>query len=597
MNPISNSASNNINNASTSAPAPSTRLHFGAIDAAAIAAQSSSVSYTSLIQTVTESFLSSMSVISASTGRSLDELDSGPSGLTHVPIGSEQRAILDDFERKKRARALAVPTNDNKVRRRLRRYGLPITLFGEGPGDRRDRLRDVMTSRFEGGMDIDGEETDDSDSEDDSDESEDEQEIDEEFFYPGGEYLAETRRYISQWSLPRASKRLAAQRAEIQVNLISRKKTKLEWFSHLKTFSFSASQIGDERPLGYCRFSPNSRLLATGSWSGLCKLWSIPDAERVLTLKGQKERVSGIAFHPGSTLSQTSGSLNLVTSGMDGKVNLHSFESELPIGELVGHEMRVARVNFHPSGRFIGTASFDKTWRLWDAETSIELLMQLGHSRQVFDIGFQCDGALVATAGMDAIGRVWDLRSGRSIMVLQGHVKPILTLDWSPNGHILATGSEDNSIRIWDVRQAKCTYTIPAHTNLVSNVKFWSAGDGYESKGASLNWKLTDSPRFRRGDDEDVDMDPSADMRDDDEEEDDKEDSGGLSLKKQLLTGGHLVSSSYDGTCKIFSEGDWKPLKSLAGLEGKVMGCDVSNDGKFIATASYDRTFKLFSPE
>ncbi len=29
----------------------------------------------------------------------------------------------------------------------------------------------------------------------------------------------------------------------------------------------------------------------------------------------------------------------------------------------------MCRINFHPSGRFLGTTSFDKTWRLWDLET------------------------------------------------------------------------------------------------------------------------------------------------------------------------------------------------------------------------------------
>ncbi|KAJ3357539.1 U4/U6 small nuclear ribonucleoprotein Prp4 [Entophlyctis luteolus] len=473
-----------------------------------------------------------------------------------------------------------------------------------------------MTARFEAGLDIDGNDSENADSDDDSESDSEDQDSDEEFYYPGGEYLVDTRQYIAQWSLPRASKRLAAQRAEVQVSVISRKKTKLEWFTHLKrylsrvsdilglqTFTFTASQIGDDRPLSICRFSPNSRLLVTASWSGLAKIWSIPNFEHVLTLKGQKERVSGISFHPGSTLSQNSRELNVVTSGMDGTVNLHNFESDLPVGELLGHKKRVARVNFHPSGRFIGTASYDRTWRFWDAETTVELFMQKGHSREVFDIGFQGDGALVATAGLDAVGRVWDLRSGRSIMVLQGHVKPIFTLDWSPDCHTLATGSEDNTIRVWDVRQAKSTYTIPAHTNLVSNVKFWTAGDGFESTGAGDSWKMTDPPRFSKGEDDDVDMDPAVDMRDSDDDDEngardvDKHDDGSLSLRKQLLTGGHLVSSSYDGTCKIFSVGDWKPLKSLAGLESKVTGCDVSGDGRFIATASYDRTFKLFAPE
>jgi U4/U6 small nuclear ribonucleoprotein PRP4 len=43
----------------------------------------------------------------------------------------ENQVILDELERKKKARTLAVPTDDTKVRARLREIGEPITLFGE----------------------------------------------------------------------------------------------------------------------------------------------------------------------------------------------------------------------------------------------------------------------------------------------------------------------------------------------------------------------------------------------------------------------------------------------------------------------------------
>lgn len=43
----------------------------------------------------------------------------------------ENQVILDELERKKKARNLAVPTDDNKVKARLREIGEPITLFGE----------------------------------------------------------------------------------------------------------------------------------------------------------------------------------------------------------------------------------------------------------------------------------------------------------------------------------------------------------------------------------------------------------------------------------------------------------------------------------
>lgn len=43
----------------------------------------------------------------------------------------ENKLILDELERKKKARNLAVPTGDNQVKARLREIGEPITLFGE----------------------------------------------------------------------------------------------------------------------------------------------------------------------------------------------------------------------------------------------------------------------------------------------------------------------------------------------------------------------------------------------------------------------------------------------------------------------------------
>jgi len=64
---------------------------------------------------------------------------------------------------------------------------------------------------------------------------------------------------------------------------------------------------------------------------------------------------------------------------------------------LSGHESRVCRVNFHPSGRYLGSASYDGTWRLWDVERGDELLLQEGHSKEVYAIAFQQDGALVAS--------------------------------------------------------------------------------------------------------------------------------------------------------------------------------------------------------
>lgn len=57
------------------------------------------------------------------------------------------------------------------------------------------------------------------------------------------------------------------------------------------------------------------------------------------------------------------------------------------------------RVVFHPSGNYLGSASYDGTWRLWDVqrEEQAELLVQEGHSKEVYVVQFQDDGALAAS--------------------------------------------------------------------------------------------------------------------------------------------------------------------------------------------------------
>lgn len=59
-------------------------------------------------------------------------------------ISKDKQALLDEFERRKKARHVNVSTDDNEVRQNLRQLGEPICLFGEGPAERRSRLRDLL---------------------------------------------------------------------------------------------------------------------------------------------------------------------------------------------------------------------------------------------------------------------------------------------------------------------------------------------------------------------------------------------------------------------------------------------------------------------
>lgn len=94
----------------------------------------------------------------------------------------------------------------------------------------------------------------------------------------------------------------------------------------LQDYTGWSSQVADERPVSQCAFSPDSKLLVTGSWSGGCKVWSVPDCNLVTTLAGHADRVGGVAFHPESTLSLDKSVANFATSGAEGSVKLWSLD-------------------------------------------------------------------------------------------------------------------------------------------------------------------------------------------------------------------------------------------------------------------------------
>ncbi|KXN87402.1 U4/U6 small nuclear ribonucleoprotein Prp4 [Leucoagaricus sp. SymC.cos] len=502
----------------------------------------------------------------------------------------ENKVILDELERKKKARALAVPTDDNRVRARLREIGEPITLFGERAADRRDRLIYVLSqinaARGEDALPIE------------SESSEEESENEEEFYTPGSLELLEARRRIAEFSLPRAQKRVARQHLDSRMELGRIVDIRKKVFNEVKRFSNLGSQIGDERPLGQVRFAPNNEILATGSWSGTVKLWNVPACTEIRALRGHNDKVSGVAWHPQATLTQSTDAVNLASGAGEGNVDLWSMNSSQPLSVLKGHQDRVCRVAFHPSGDYVASASFDTTWRLWDVNTSKELLLQEGHSKEVFAVEFQDDGALAVSGGLDAIGRVWDLRTGRTAMVLDGHVQGIYSIAFSPNGYQVATGSGDDTIRLWDIRSLKALYTIPAHLSNVSDIRFFYANDLFYKPLTTIK---TDEDAEMNGVDEDTkprgSLDSEKPSQDQDQDGVDSSTKGYTEEEWRYRSGLFFASASYDGLVKLWSADDWQLLRTLTTDAGKVMSVDISSDGGMVASGTYNRNFQLYAPE
>lgn len=58
-----------------------------------------------------------------------------------------------------------------------------------------------------------------------------------------------------------------------------------------------SSEIGDDRPIQACAFSPSGAQLATAAWSGYLKLWSSPACQKELTIPAHNSRITGANPH------------------------------------------------------------------------------------------------------------------------------------------------------------------------------------------------------------------------------------------------------------------------------------------------------------
>lgn len=466
-------------------------------------------------------------------------------------------AILSQFSRKRRAAAIAVPTDDGRVRARLREMGEPITLFGEGAPERRDRLRELLTVQAEQQEAQDGEADSLMDQDDVEDQGQDEQE--EEFYTEGIKELLQTRQEIARYSLPKAKARTARQKIEATIPLRTHIKHRRALKEHLQGFDLLGTQIAGERPVSITRFSPDGKIIAAGNWGGSIRLLDVPNLEDRRLLRGHTDRVGGISWYPGATLPESNHSadaVNLASGGGEGNVHLWSLNSDTPISTLAGHTGRVCRVEFHPSGRYLASASYDTTWRLWDVQTTTEILLQEGHSREVYAVSFNTDGSLLASAGLDSIGRIWDLRTGRTVMILDGHIREIYALDWGADGYRVLSGSGDGWVKCWDLRAVRGTGGVGAHRGVVSDLRWFKGSE------TLANGYLPE-----------------------------KDDKGDI---KPGRAGTFFVSSGFDKNVNIFSADDWAVVKTLSGHSGNVLSVDVSADGKWVASSGHDRTVKLW---
>ncbi|ETN97790.1 G-protein beta WD-40 repeats containing protein [Reticulomyxa filosa] len=211
----------------------------------------------------------------------------------------------------------------------------------------------------------------------------------------------------------------------------------------------------------YHYYNYKNCVICFSSNDSIIVFWDFINNKQLQILNGPTFGACGIEFSP------FHGGKYLCSGAFNNTVDLWDIETSKSLHVFNGHKDTVWCVAFSPlqnkcigaiggNGYNICSGSWDNTIRVWDIETTKQLILFDKHEDGVNDIKYGFNTIL--SGASDTTVRLFDIRSNQQIEIFNGHRSSVNAVEYSPfidNSNIICSGSLDNTICFWDIRSNK----------------------------------------------------------------------------------------------------------------------------------------------